>query len=252
MTVSYPNLPNAPIQEAIISLALGKGQKHNESSLESVCKVLKKSYPKESPLLVNKVNFSFNDEGMETSHQKEKQGYALSAENKTRFLRMSRDSLTLNCLKPYVSWESFADKYKEAWGEYIKPLDEVSDISLISIRYINSFRIPTVNWEDYILMAPKFETTNKYDDTAAISTGDFFSRYLFISEKYMAQSGVLLTIRPLNKDSLEVIMDIEVASRTTIKNYSGYHDITDVLNRLRNFKNQIFFSNIPKAEELFK
>ena len=67
----------------------------------------------------------------------------------------------------------------------------------------------------------------------------------------MAQSVVLLTLKPENRDFLSVIMDIEVTSRTPITGYSGYHDITDVLNRLRDFKNQIFFANLPKAESLF-
>jgi hypothetical protein len=74
---------------------------------------------------------------------------------------------------------------------------------------------------------------------------------MLISERHMARSVVQLTLKPENNDSLWVIMDIEVASKTPITDYAGYHEVTDVLNRLRDFKNQIFFANVPKAEELF-
>ena len=246
----YPNLPNAPIEEAIISLTIGQQKHASLEAVERVCVELQKNYPQRKTWALKEFAFQMSDSGVNASHQDKANGFVLSSEDQKKIVHLSRDTLSLNRLRPYGSWEDFSADYKAVWEVFSAPL-KVEEIKGLTIRYINNFTIPTAGWEEYLLMRPTLQSNSAYDPSI-ISMGEVFSRYVLVSERHMAESVVSLTLRSENTDHLRVIMDIEVHSRTDISNYPGYHAITDVLNRLRDFKNQIFFSNLPKAQELFK
>lgn len=245
----YPNLPNAPIEEAIISLTIGQQKHASIEEVEKVCAKLKATYPQLKPWALNEFAFQISEAGVNTSHQEKANGFVLSSEDQKKIVHLSRDTLSLNRLRPYGSWEDFSADYKAAWEVFTAPL-KIDEITGLTIRYINNFIIPTAGWEEYLLMRPTLQSNSTYDPSV-ISMGEVFSRYVLVSERHMAKSMVSLTLRSEDTDHLRVIMDIEVHSRTDISNYPGYHAVTDVLNRLRDFKNQIFFSNLPKAQELF-
>lgn len=246
---TYPNLPNAPIKEAIISTSIEQQKHHSLEELDTLCEKLKKTYPQRKNWKIKEFALEEKEEETNISKLEKVAGYVISSEDKKKILHISRDMLSLNLLKPYSSWEDFTNDYKAAWDVFTESL-EIEKVKGLTIRYINNFSIPTNDWERYLLMHPNLQSKNDFDDST-ISMREVFSRYVLASKRYMAQSVVLLTLKPETNNSLQVIMDIEVVSRTPITDYSGYHDIIDVLNRLRDFKNQIFFSNVPKAEELF-
>ena len=246
---TYPNLPKAPIEEAIISLTIGRGKHASLQAVEAVCAKLQETYPHRKSWALKEFAFQVSGTGMNTSHQERANGFVLSSDDQKKIVHLSQDTLSLNRLKPYGSWDEFAADYKAAWDIFTQPLT-IEEINGLTIRYINNFTIPTNNWEEYLLMRPNLQSEGGIDNST-ISMEEVFSRYVLVSERHMAQSVVLLTLRPEDNESLRVIMDIEVHSKTHITDYPGYHAVTDVLNRLRDFKNQIFFSNLPKAEELF-
>lgn len=245
----YPNLRNAPIEEAIISLTIGKQRHSTLQDVDALCEKLKDAYPQKKNWAIKEFEFEDNPSGYNMSQRERANGFVISSENQKKLLHLSQNTLSLNCLKPYVSWEVFTSDYKAAWDIYTESL-EIEEISNLSIRYINSFSIPTLGWDEYLLMRPNLQSESPYDQST-ISMGEVFSRYSLYSAGHSAESVVLLTLRPENNDYLKVIMDIEVVSRSPITDYSDYHEVTDVLNRLRDFKNQIFFANVPKAEEMF-
>jgi uncharacterized protein (TIGR04255 family) len=246
---TYPNLPNAPIEEAIISLTIGKQKHASLQVVEAMCEQLKNTYPQRKNWKIKEFAFEESEGGSNVSQRERATGFVISSENQKKLLHLSQDTLSINRLKPYGSWDDFSADYKVAWDLFTETL-KVEEVSGLTIRYINSFSIPTAGWEEYLLMRPNLQSESVFD-ASTISMGEVFSRYMLVSERHMARSVVQLTLKPENNDSLWVIMDIEVASKTPITDYAGYHEVTDVLNRLRDFKNQIFFANVPKAEELF-
>ncbi len=247
--VQYPNLPNAPIEEAIISLTIKKHKHASSEAAEAACQPLATLYPNKKPWRGFEAAFEISTDGVNTSHRELNQGFVLSSDDQKTLLHISRDILSLNRLRPYGSWKKFSSDYKHAWDVYTSSLT-VENISNLTIRYINSFTIPTPEWEQYLLMRPVLQSSSAIDPSI-MAMGEVFSRYVLASESHMAQAIVLLNIRLENPSNLRVIMDIEVHSKTGISDYPGYHAIIDNLNRLRDFKNQIFFSNLPKAEEQF-
>ncbi|MBY0355330.1 MAG: TIGR04255 family protein [Rickettsiales bacterium] len=246
---TYPTLKNAPIEEAIISLTIGRQKHASLQALETLCEKLKDTYPQRKNWKIKEFAFEESEAGSNMSQRDKATGFVISTEDQKKLLHLSLDTLSLNRLRPYGSWEDFSADYKAAWDIFTQPLS-IEEIKLVTIRYINSFTIPVQGWEEHLLMRPSLNSQNPYDDSN-ISMGEVFSQYVLVSERHAAKSVVSLTLKPENNESLKVIMDIDVSSRNPITDYSGYHDVTDVLNNLRDFKNQIFFSNVPKAEELF-
>ena len=248
----YPNLSNAPIQEAIISVTIGEHKHASVEATDAACTALAEAnlYPNKKPWKGFEAAFEINEGGtMNASHREVSQGIVLSSEDQKNLLHVSNDTLTLNRLHPYGSWEEFSARYKQAWDIYTALL-QIQAISSISIRYINNFTIPTTDWEQYLLMRPALQSSCDIDSSIMAMT-ESFSRYALSSERHIANAVVLLTIKCETPAILRIIMDIEVQSRAGIQDYPGYHAIIDTLNRLRDFKNQIFFSNLPKAKELF-
>lgn len=247
---NYPNLSNAPIEEAIISLTLGNQKHLSLVDVEATCAELFRLYPIKKEWRRFNTTFQVSNDGVNTSTaQGLNQGFILSAEDQKNVLSVSQDMLSLNRLRPYGSWENFSEEYERAWEIYTAPII-VEEINQLIIRYINSFTIPQKGWEDYLLMRPVLQSSSEYD-ISVMSMTEAASRYVLVSERHMANAVVLLTIKPEDFNNLRVIMDVEVQSQRGISNYSSYHVIIDTLNRLRDFKNQIFFSNLPQAKEQF-
>jgi len=205
---AYPNLPNAPIEEAIISLTIGKQKHASLQEVEALCEKLKDVYPQRKNWKIKEFAFEESDAGSNMSQRERATGFVISSENQKKLLHLSQDTLSLNRLKPYGSWDDFSADYKSAWDIFTESL-KIEEVSGLTIRYINSFHIPTAGWEEHLLMRPNLQSESVFDDST-ISMGEVFSRYVLVSERHMAQSVVHLTLKPENNDSLRVIMDIHM------------------------------------------
>jgi uncharacterized protein (TIGR04255 family) len=248
MKIAYPNLQKAPIEEAIISITIDREKHSSLQAIEEICSNFV-AHPRRNIIRMNEVVVEHTDDSFSASQKNKDSGFALSTEDNKEILQVSVDTLSLHRLNPYISWENLEKSYKEAWEIYTSSLS-IEKIKDLAIRYINSFPIPTENWSQNILMHPNIATENEVDSSKMFLV-DTFSRHILTSEKYAAEATVLLHIKHESQNSLRVIMDIGVRSRTGISNFPKYDAITETFNRLRNFKNQIFFSNVPKAAELF-
>jgi uncharacterized protein (TIGR04255 family) len=250
----YPTLKKAPIEEAIISLTVKPKEKPSLEVLEKqVCSAFREedsSLSKQESWFHSNVALHLHDTGLNTSHDKNQIGFILRTENLQKIIHVSPETLTLNLLKPYDSWTAFSASYEALWDTFAKVVMPKS-ITGLTIRYINDFFIPVQGWDEELLMRPSLEAGNERDQSS-IAMGEAFTRCVLVSGVHMAQAVVMLNLMPQEEEQLRVVMDIEVqSSREPIEDYGSYHDIMGVMDRLRNFKNQIFFSNLPNAEVLF-
>ena len=246
---NYKQLANAPIEEAIVNVEVDASASMDQ--LQSVLGLLHDEYVSNDDWYAFQGAFEINEENktIGSSHSQEQLGFIVKTADEKQILHVGKNSLIFNKLKPYTSWEELSSMYETAWNAYTEILSPKT-ISKISIRYINSFEIPVQDWNTYLLMHPVINSENE-QDSSSILMGEVFSRYYLKSEKYSSEAIVMLNIKANDTDKLAVIMDIDVKSFNKVVNYSGYHEIKDVIDRLRDFKNQIFFSNLPKAKELF-
>ncbi|MBE8233530.1 MAG: TIGR04255 family protein [Endozoicomonadaceae bacterium] len=249
--IDYPKLKNAPIEEAIIGLVIdGKNLDNSMDSIRMICSKLEKNYPTCEDWIAGEISFNINDAELNTSHKKDQRGSVLKSNDEKSIVHIGKDTLALHRLKPYISWLDFESDYKYVWNLFEKGI-KVQKIKNILIRYINKFTIPIDGWDQRLLMHPNIQCRNECDDSV-ISIGGFFSKYILFSDRHSAKAVTLLDLKVINNVDLEVVMDIEVQDIADNISYSGYSTVTDTLNRLRAFKNHIFFSNLPNAEELFR
>jgi uncharacterized protein (TIGR04255 family) len=245
----YPKLKSPPIEEAVISVGVEHNKDVSTESLEKIFKAFEGFYPNKKEWRQFHSAINFGEDGTNFSHNStnEKIGFLFS-DDIQNYLHCSKNKLIFNKLKPYISWENFSDEYKKYWEIFSNNII-VSKINDLSLRYINSFYLNKEDWHKNLLMGSFFRGRSDYD-SSEIGVSEIFSRYVLNSLKYTAQAVVLLTINP-EEEKLKIIMDIDVKNDQDYFEYENYSNIYDTLERLRLFKNHIFFSNLPNAQDLF-
>ena len=244
----YPTLTNAPIEEAIIQVEV----KPKETCLIEDIEVLANDIVDNSPSEINewkRIESILNFDNEEIDTKRSNLGYKASSFDEKKVFHVGYNTLIFSLLKPYKNWDYLIKLYNDAWHKFSIKTNPIN-ITKISLRFINKFEIPIKEWDSYILMSASLNAESEFD-SSSISMGETMTRYNLKSDRYVAESVVVVSIKAINDDKLSVLLDIDVRSLDSINNYKGFHEIEDVLNRLREFKNQIFFSNLPKAKELF-
>lgn len=243
-------LKNAPIEEVIFSLITDPSEQCNLNCLNEVATDISNELDGEiEDWISREAIFEIGLESDNLSHNTKKKGYVIKGCNERVVVHISDNAFIMNKLKPYVDWSDISTLFEKIWSSYERRT-KPKEINKVSIRYVNKFDVPQENWDDYLLMYPVIHSESE-NDNSLISVGEVFSRYNLQSDRYAASSVVMLNIKAKEAGQLSVIMDIDVDSVNKIENYSSYKEISDVVDRLRDFKNHIFFSNIPKAKEMF-
>jgi|GEM_PF-2251597 len=250
MTVNtYPKLLHAPIEEAILTVGFDTGC--NTDELSTIQKCLQVDYPVVKTWINNRAQFTQNIEtnSIEVLQEKSHRGYILTDSNENKVFYISDNELVLNQIKPYQDWENFSKLYEKAFKQY-HSVCTIKRINNIALRYINKFEIPLDKWQEQLLMYPNMKLDDVQDSSPTFLV-ETTTNYKVISEHHLAIADVILILNPSEGGSLSVILDIEVNSRIEHSDYNNYAFIIETLDRLRSFKNKIFFSNIPNAKELF-
>ncbi len=76
-SLNYPNLPNAPIEEAIISLTIGQQKHQSLEEVEGLCVELQEAYPPRKTWSLKEFAFEVSDTGMNSSHNDKANGFVL-------------------------------------------------------------------------------------------------------------------------------------------------------------------------------
>ena len=174
-------------------------------------------------------------------------GYLFNSSTGNKIVQARMDGFTFNKLKPYTRWEEFSAEALSLWKLYIK-IARPEMITRLALRYINRIEIPLPmnEFNEYVLTYPEVGPN--------IPKG--ISDYLFrlVIPNMNAGSNAVITqsidkSRPLT-ERLPLIFDIDVFKNVKL---SPQHDIMEIMNELRNFKNQIFLNSLTdKTKELFK
>jgi uncharacterized protein (TIGR04255 family) len=114
-------------------------------------------------------------------------------------------------------------------------------------RYINRIEIPlpVKDFREYILTTPEI--------APGLPQGlaGFFMRLLIPDEKSGFNAILTETMEPLQQNLLPFILDIDVFREAAFEIHAT--EMWDTLERLRDFKNEIFFKSLTqRAQELFK
>ncbi|MCL4856969.1 MAG: TIGR04255 family protein, partial [Flavobacteriales bacterium] len=180
----------------------------------------------------------------------EKNGYLLLNEDKTKAIQLRKNGFMYSITQQsYISWDEFK---KDAWGYFndIIELYNINEVSKLSLRYINSINLPTKipDIKEYILIAPDIPEELNY------GINRMFLQMVLPNTNNESVGIVTQNFnigRELNETFSYIIdIDVSIAKNRNIKDIDG---IKSDFDKLRDFKNEIFFKSITdKTIELFK
>ena len=248
MAEIYPTLPKAPITEALVDIRCKLPKGFNVDQFKIIGAKISKDYPKEKVIRFQETKIDFKEEEQSVTTHRGINGYRYESSDGTKIVQLRLDGFTFNRLKPYKNWEEVRDDSLRIWNLYresIKP--EI--INRIALRYINNLNIPMPinDFGDYLTCPPEVPE--------GLPQGiiSFFYRVVVPADDPRIQAIITQAFEPKVdiKENLPIILDIDVFKLTP----DGFleEDILAILEKLRDFKNQIFFKSItPKLVETYQ
>lgn len=244
----YPTLSSPPIKEAIIDIRTILPNNFDVTSIKEIIEPLKAEYPKVETTKRSGVEFGFNKgERVLKTEDVEIFGYRLWSEDKTQVVLMTSEGLTFSRLAPYSKWNNFEAETKRLLKIY---LDHVSPLSItrLAVRYINKLEIKQEKLDlSKILTAPPSIPVN-----LAFNIEGFLNRVIIRDVE--SDFRAIVTQAPSSDMSSgypSIILDIDAF----YENQDGIDnsEIWPIINKLRMFKNDIFFKSITDNQlEVYK
>lgn len=175
-------------------------------------------------------------------------GFLFTSSDKKRVVQARLDGFTYSKLRPYDNWDQLKSEAEELWENYCeiaKPLE----VKRVALRYINQIELPLPfsDFREYLLTTPEI--------APGLPQGlaSFSIRFVIPSNNEMDTAIVIQEMKPISENGklLPIIFDIDVFRN--IKLDPQGDQIWEILEELREFKNDIFFNSITdKAKELFR
>jgi len=233
-------LKKAPITEALIDIRVETPHDFKVEELKLLYPSIREQYPheKEFRRYQSQVNFK-NEEVVSSNPSYEHLGYVYTSSDKKQIVKVLLDGFSFSRLYPYETW---ADLHREAFRLW-KLYEEVVSpkrITRVALRYINNFKIPSPieDFNDYLVAAPIVpeklpQAVNSYL-TRIVIPDDSIGASAIVTQAF---EGCLLP----NSNSVSIILDIDVIKQ--LPDGITCDKVWDDIEKLRIFKNEIFFEN---------
>lgn len=245
----YTFLSNAPITEALIDIRVKIKEDFDVERFQTLHKAISGQYPDKKARHRWEGRFEFKKGGETVSSGSEMiDGYIFTSADQHQVFQTRIDGFTFNRLKPYDKWDTFRDEAKRLWKLYSNLVSP--EISRVALRFINKFDIPlspqsVLNFSEYLTAAPIVP------EGLPQGVNSFLTRVV-IQDPEMDAAAIILQAfeQIIDPRFLPVILDIDVFKK---KESISEQEAWQSLERLRHFKNDIFFRSITeKTKELFK
>jgi len=242
--------PNPPITEALLDIRVNLPQEITLDNLATFQDDIRERFPtrKEKYEWEGGFQLQAGNAAKMMSPSGGKIGYLFHAGDGKKIVQARLDGYTFNKLKPYSDWGTFNTEAKELWSKYLKIAKPVK-VTRVALRYINRIELPMPfkDFKEYILTIPEI------GPGMPNALSGFFTRLILPNPEINANAVITETMEKIDdvKKILPFILDIDVSRNYVFEPNSK--DIWETLNKLRQFKNQIFLNSLTdKTKELFK
>lgn len=242
----YPVLSKAPITEALIDIRVKVREDLKIEQIDSIYNSISREYPvkKTRSKFEGRLEFKKGESPL-SAVTETIDGYIFTSDDQKQILQARLDGFTFNRLKPYETWERFRDEARRLWEKYRKLTSP--EIIRVALRYINrmEFPLPIKDFSDYLTAAPIVP--------AGLPQGvnSFLTRIIIHEPEIDAGGTITQALEQIvNPNILPIILDVDVFKQKSegIKEEEAWQ----TLEKLRHFKNKIFFESITeKARGLF-
>lgn len=244
------HLRNAPIREAIVDFRVKARRELTLQDLAPVRESLRDTFPifEEQHATETTILLSPPATPSEASvRQLGLQGYILKSEDGHNIVQLRAAGFTFNRLAPYTRWEEICPVALHAWRTYAE-VARPEAVTRLGLRYINHIPLPPgVHELDHYLAAGPRTPPEWPQELSAFLT------YVVLHDPHAGTSAAVKQWLEVGiaTPALAIVLDIDAYSEE-------HHDadsakIEDVLWRLRELKNRIFFGSLTdKAMRLFE
>jgi len=243
------HLTNAPIREALIDIFVefpaGVERPAQIEAIKSLKTGVASEYPNAQELAV--AEFEVDVQAKRSRFGHNFAGYRCMNPEKNRAVQFRTNGFTMNWLRPYTQWEEFRDRARASWELYraaIKP----AKVTKIGLRYINDLELPTpfVEFNEYLVADPIVPAGLPQE------VSRFLTRVTIEDEDRAAVATITQAFEGI-VDPKKVNLILDIDTRVESQFDPDDSQIWTGLDRLRNFKNRIFFMSLTeKALRLFE
>ncbi|MFZ0255781.1 MAG: TIGR04255 family protein [Gammaproteobacteria bacterium] len=240
------HLSNAPIKEALIDIQVALSGALATEALDSKYERLASDYPKHETLQRGEFGLHYS-EGQPTkaaiSHSLV--GYRYTSQDGKHVVQFRRDGYTFSRLEPYHTWEEMKEEAARLWQAYVEAATP-SVITRIATRYVNVMELPLPTELAQYLTAPPAIPLGLNQELSG-----FFSRVEIREPSIKARGIITQVLESGREDYASVVLDIDVFMTRQFEVENDEH--WQCLDKLRDFKNTVFFKSITQtAAEQFK
>jgi len=241
---TFPNLPNAPIVEAVVHWQTPASVALDENTLEQQLRDCFTDY--EVKLQYNdEVGLRGNEDGFEVRQSRNWQGARLSTPSETQanfVCQFLKNGVAFSRLAPYVGWDNFSSEANKFWAKYVE-LANPSNVSQLSVRYISQIPVQTLDQVGEFI-----EQVCVPLGDLGLSAGHFFHQDTILLNNHPYKINLIRAVQPATGSLNTLIVDISVATTTVLEDLE---QVDDKLNELRFIKNEVFFTLMKEAETKF-
>lgn len=244
--VEYQTLRRAPITEALIDIRVKLTPELDVKQIDSFYESIKHDYPQKQEQRLSQVEVEQKPgEGLIKSSTKIN-GYRYISSDKKQIAQARLDGFTFSRLHPYTTWEDLRSEAYKLWLLY-KQVTTPELITRVALRYINNLKIPMPikDFSDFLTAPPQVP------EKLPQGVSSFITRVVIYEPTIGANAIITQALEQIATDVVPIILDIDVFKFQSegIEEKEAW----DTIEKLRNFKNQIFFKSITnKLEEMYK
>ena len=238
-----------PITEAVVEFRTVN--QIDQGTIERLGRKLSSVYPNSNTETLTEFEVNANENKAKVKPP-EWLGLKLTSSDQADILTLRKDICGCIRLAPYIGWEAFSAKVKDAWSVWRKETGPLP-LSRIGVRYVNRIDVPAasglIQVEDYLNLWPRSPDRFKLPMTSyAIQVSRPFGAdncNLLISSSNVASPLIGYVSFALDIDlSVEASADNPIPLRE--------NDLWDLIGRMRDHKNSVFEACITdQARGLF-
>lgn len=242
----YSLLTKAPITEALIDIRIKAKEDFDVARFLTLHDAISGQYPEKKTRHKWEGRFEFKKgETPITAGTETIDGYIFTSADGKQIFQTKIDGFTFNRLKPYDKWETFRDEAYRLWQLYRNLISP--EIVRVALRYINKFDIPLPmrDFNEYLIAAPVVP------EELPQGVSSFLTRVVIPDPETDASAIITQAFEQIvNPKSIPIIFDIDIFKQ---KEVISEEDAWQTLDKLRHFKNRVFFASITeKTKELLQ
>lgn len=243
----YQSLKKAPITEALIDIRVKLRPEIDVKDIDSIHEPIKTEYPEKQEQRISQIQFELKaGEDLVKPVSSQIIGYRFISSDKKQIFQAGLDGFTLSRLYPYVNWEELRNEAHKLWLLY-KEITQPDLITRVALRYINNLSIPLPmrDFSDYLTAPPIVP------DGLPQGVSSFLTRVVIHEPSIGSNAIITQALEQVVGEAAPVILDIDVFKLRPegIEEKEAW----DTIEKLRHFKNKIFFKSITnKLKEIYE